>query len=216
MPQSLNYSPTFAERYPVAFIAALVDAGLAMLAAYLAFFIRFDTYDLTSPYLLAAIAWAALVVAASFVMGAYGSWRGQSFLRQVLRVVGGWLLAAAVLTMLGFLLKTSANYSRLWFTYTMAISAGLGIGLRLLVFIALRRARRSGRNLKQVVVVGPTDGQGAALPSAFALREQGYAVAGIVSCTESADWLSTLPEKVAAAGAHEVWLMLPLNEGAQI
>lgn len=32
MPQSLNYSPTFAERYPVAFIAALVDAGLGMLA----------------------------------------------------------------------------------------------------------------------------------------------------------------------------------------
>ena len=216
MPQTLSYSPTFAERYPVAFAAALVDAGLAILAAYLAFFIRFDTYDLTSPYLLAAIVWAALVVAASFVMGAYGSWRGQSFLRQVMRVVGGWLLAAAVLTMLGFLLKTSANYSRLWFTYTMAISAGLGIGLRLLVFIALRRARRSGRNLKQVVVVGPTDGQGAALPSALALREQGYAVAGIVSCSESADWLSTLPKQVAAAGAHEVWLMLPLNEGAQI
>ena len=56
MPQSLNYSPTFAERYPVAFISSLFVAGLAMLAAYLAFFIRFDTYDLTSPYLLAAIA----------------------------------------------------------------------------------------------------------------------------------------------------------------
>lgn len=216
MPQSLSYSPTFAERYPVAFAAALADAGLAMLAAYLAFFIRFDTYDLNPPYLLAAIAWAALVVASSFLMGTYGSWRGQPFPRQAMRVVGGWLLAAAVLTMLGFLLKTSTSYSRLWFTYTMAISACLGIGLRLLVFLALRRVRRSGRNLKQVVVVGPSNGQDASLPSALALREQGYAVAGIVSCSESPDSLSRLPEKVVAAGAHEVWLMLPLSEGALI
>jgi putative colanic acid biosynthesis UDP-glucose lipid carrier transferase len=216
MPQSLSYSPTFAERYPVAFAAALVDAGLAMLAAHLAFFLRFDTYDLSAPYLLAAITWAALVVAGSFVMGAYGSWRGQSFARQVMRVVGGWLLAAAVLTMLGFLLKTSNSYSRLWFIYTMAISAGLGISLRLLAFLALRHARRLGRNLKQVVLVSPAHGHGVKLPSALALREQGYAVAGHISCSESSDWLDLLPEQVEAVGAHEVWLMLPLQEGAQI
>ena len=216
MPQSLSYSPTFAERYPVAFAAALVDAGIAMLAAYLAFFLRFDTYDLTDPYLVAAISWAALVVVASFLVGAYGSWRGQSFLRPVMRVVGGWLLAAAVLAMLGFMLKTSASYSRLWFAYTMAISAGLGIGLRLLMYLALRRARRSGRNLKQVVLVTPSDAPGVKLPSALALREQGYSVAGEVSCSESSDWLSALPGQVDSAGAHEVWLMLPLNEGAKI
>ncbi|WP_261789201.1 hypothetical protein [Thauera aminoaromatica] len=44
-------------------------------------------------------------------MGAYGSWRGQSFARQVTRVVGGWLLAAAMLAMLGFLLKPESVLS---------------------------------------------------------------------------------------------------------
>lgn len=216
MPHSLRYSPTFAERYPVAFAVALIDAGIALFAAYLAYFIRFGSFDLSPRYLVGAIVWAGLVVASLFVMGAYGSWRGQPFLRQVTGVVGGWLLAAALLTMLGFLLKTSESYSRLWFMYTMAISAGLGSGLRLLGFLALRRARRAGRNLKQVVVVGPTRGQGVRLPPALALREQGYAVVDVVDCSESSDWVRKLPETVEAASAHEVWLMLPLSEGAQI
>lgn len=100
MSHSLNYTPTFAERYPVALATALVDAGIAILAAYLAFFLRFDTFDLSSFYLMGAITWASLVVSALFMVGAYGSWRGQSFLRLVARVGGGWLLAAAVLSML--------------------------------------------------------------------------------------------------------------------
>lgn len=213
MPRSSNYSPTFAERYPVPLAAALIDAGLAMLAAYLAFFLRFDTFDLPPPYLIAAIAWSCALVASLFVMGAYGSWRGQSFLRQAARVAGGWLLAAAALTMLGFMLKTSAHYSRLWFAYVILISVGLGISLRLLTFVALRHARRSGRNLKQVVVVGSDTGQGLHIPSELALREQGYAVAAVVKCDNSPAWLDSLPHQVDETGAHEVWLMLPLSKG---
>ncbi|MCM8564560.1 undecaprenyl-phosphate glucose phosphotransferase [Thauera linaloolentis] len=187
-----------------------------MLAAYIAFSLRFDAFDLSTPYLIAAITWSCTVVASLFVMGAYGSWRGQSFLRQVTRVAGGWLLAASILTMLGFLLKTSAQYSRLWFTYTMLISAGLGVSLRLLAFLALRHARRAGRNLKQVIVVGSDAGRGLRLPSQLTLREQGYAVAAIVRCSNSPEWLDTLPQQVDEARAHEVWLMLPLSEGGHI
>ncbi|THF65027.1 undecaprenyl-phosphate glucose phosphotransferase [Pseudothauera rhizosphaerae] len=216
MPYSPSYSPTFAERYPVTQAAALIDAGVAMLAAHIAFFMRFGTFDLPSHYLIVAITWASTVVASLFLMGAYGSWRGQSFLRQVMHVAGGWLLAVAMLAMFGFLLKTSASYSRLWATYTVLISVGLGISLRLLTFLALRWARRAGRNLKQVLVVAPTGRKGLRLPAELALRSQGYAVAGIVECDQSSDWLTTLPEQADTTGAHEVWLMLPLSEGAHI
>jgi putative colanic acid biosynthesis UDP-glucose lipid carrier transferase len=216
MPQSLNYSPTFAERYPVALAAALVDAGTAIFAAYVAFFLRFGSFDVDQRYFLGAITWAALVVGALFVMGAYGSWRGQSFIRQVTRVVGGWLLAAAMLTMLGFLLKASESYSRLWFSYTMVISAGVGVGLRLLVFMLLRRARRTGKNLKRVVVVRSIAGQEARLPTQLALREQGYELSDTISCSDGTDWLEALCDKVNTSGAHEVWLMLPLSQGMRI
>lgn len=216
MPLSPRYSPTFAERYPVPLTAALVDAGIAVLAAHFGFFLRFNAFDLNPPYLIGAITWACTAVVSLFVMGAYGSWRGQSFLRQMAHVAGGWLLAAAALTMLGFFLKASESYSRLWFMYTMAISAGLGICLRLLVFLALRHARRAGRNLKQVVVVGAAGGQGLRLPSAFALRGQGYAVTEVVECDDSTKWLNKLAESVVETGAHEVWLMLPLSEGRHI
>ncbi|WP_232756731.1 undecaprenyl-phosphate glucose phosphotransferase [Thauera phenolivorans] len=200
----------------MAFAVALIDAGIALFAAHLAYFIRFDSFDISPRYLVGAIVWACLVVGSLFVMGAYGSWRGQPFLRHVSGVVGGWLLAAALLTMLGFLLKTSESYSRLWFMYTMAISAGLGSGLRLLGFLALRRARRAGRNLKQVVVVGPASRKGLRLPPELALREHGYAIAEVLDCSDSPDWVTKLPDQVDATGAHEVWLMLPLSEGALI
>lgn len=216
MPPISNYSPTFAERHPVPLAAALIDAGVAMLAAYVAFFVRFDAFDLSPPYLPGAITWACLVVVSLFIVGAYGSWRGQSFLRQATRVAGGWLLAAAMLATLSVLLKTSASYSRLWFIYTMATSAGLGISLRLLAFLALRRARRAGRNLKQLVVVGPPGGQGLRLPSELALREQGYAVTAVVECSDDTAWLDTLTEQVDQTRAHEVWLMLPLSGGQHI
>ncbi|THF63111.1 undecaprenyl-phosphate glucose phosphotransferase [Pseudothauera nasutitermitis] len=216
MPHSLNYTPTFAERYPVALATALVDAGIAILAAYLAFFLRFDKFDLSSFYLMGAITWASLVVSALFIVGAYGSWRGQSFLRQVARVGGGWLLAAAVLSMLSFFLKTSTSYSRLWAVYTVLITIGIGTSLRLLVFLALRQARRAGRNLKQILAVLPTEARGQILPSTLSLRAQGYAIASILECDEGADWLRTLPEQADASKAHEVWLMLPLSEGGHI
>ncbi|NUQ49020.1 MAG: undecaprenyl-phosphate glucose phosphotransferase [Phycisphaerae bacterium] len=213
----MNYSPTFAERYPVALAAALTDAGLALLAAHLGFLLRFDSLELSTHHLMGAITWASLLVCGLFIVGAYGSWRGQSFVRQAARVVSGWLLAAAVLTMLIFLLKASANYSRLWFAYTMLISAGLSVGVRLLAYLALRRARRAGRNLKLVVVVvGPGGLASLRLPSELALRAQGYAVVSFLECSDSPHWLSALSEHVDAASAHEVWLMLPLSERQQI
>lgn len=216
MPDLKSHPPTFAERYPVAFAAALVDSGIALLAGHLAFYIRFDSFELDPHYLLGSIAWAGLAVCTLFALGGYGSWRGQSFTRQAARAVGGWLLAAALLTVVGSLLRTSADYSRLWFAYTMAISAGLGIGLRLLTFLALRTARRAGRNLKHVVVVRPADDGGHRLPSELALREQGYVVAAAVACSESPEWSAALLEQVEHISPHEVWLMLPLSEGARI
>ncbi|ENO91827.1 UDP-phosphate galactose phosphotransferase [Thauera sp. 28] len=216
MPYSINYSPTFAERYPVALAAALVDAGAAVLAAYLAFYLRFNNTELSPLYVAGAILWASLAVLMLFLVGAYSSWRGQSFARRAARSVSGWLLAATALTMLGFLLKVSEDYSRLWFAYTVTLSVGLGIGLRICAFVALRRARRSGRNLKQLVVVTPAGVRSSKLPPEPALREQGYTVSRAVSCSSSPEWLEELAAAVEGTRAHEVWLMLPLNEGAQI
>lgn len=216
MPYSVSYSPTFAERYPVALAAALIDAGAAVVAAYLAFYLRFGTTEISPHYVASAVLWASLAVCMLFMAGAYSSWRGQSFVRRAARSVSGWLLAAAALTMLGFLLKVSEDYSRLWFAQTVAISVGLGIGLRICVFVALRHARRAGRNLKQVVVVAPTNVRRPKLPPEFVLREQGYTVSRVVSCSQSPEWLNELAVAVDGTRAHEIWLMLPLNEGAQI
>jgi putative colanic acid biosynthesis UDP-glucose lipid carrier transferase len=216
MPNSLRYSPTFAERYPVALIAALIDVGITVFGAYLAYFLRFSQLGMSTPYVLATAVWTGVVVFCLFVVGMYGAWRGKGFGSQAAHLLAGWLLAGAAMTMIGFFAKHGAEYSRIWFLSTLGISAATSIGLRLLAHVALRRARRAGRNLKQVVLVCPGRGNLPRLPGEKVLHEQGYSLAAVLNCAEPEDWLAALPDRVNAAMAHEVWLMLPLKDGALI
>lgn len=216
MPNSLRYSPTFAERYPVTLIAALIDAGITVFGAYLAHFLRFSHLEMSMPYVLATAVWAGVAVFCLFLVGMYGTWRGKSFTLQATHLLVGWLLVGAAMTMVGFLAKHGVHYSRIWFLSTLGISATTSIGLRFLAHLALRSARRAGRNLKQIVLVCPGRENLPQMPSEKALHEQGYTLAAILNCAEADDWLAALPGRVDAARAHEVWLMLPLKDGALI
>lgn len=216
MPNALRYSPTFAERYPVALTAALIDAGIAVFAAYLAHWLRFPQMEVSTHYVLATAVWAGVAVFCLFLVGMYGTWRGKSFTSHAAHLLAGWLLAGALMTMIGFFAKHGNDYSRIWFLSTLGISVTASIGLRLLAHLALRRARRAGRNLKQVVLVCPGPENLPRLPSVKLLHEQGYALTEVLNGAESEDWLAALPGRVDAAKAHEVWLMLPLKDGALI
>lgn len=68
------------------------------------------------------------------------------FLRQVSRLLLGWMAAAGMLLSLSFFLKTSDDYSRLWFISLLLIGAALSLSMRLFAYIFLRQLRAGGRN----------------------------------------------------------------------
>src|SRR5690606_32755173 len=141
-----RYQPTFAERYPVAMLAALADFMLVVVAVYLAHWWRFDNLQLSSRYLFAAMLSAVTVMLSLWASGLYGSWRGKSFASQVWVLAMGWMIAIGVLLTIAFFIKASEGYSRQWFLYFVLIGSGLSALLRLLMFGFLRQLRSSGRN----------------------------------------------------------------------
>lgn len=211
-----RYRPTFAERYPVAMLVAVVDFMLVMGAAYLAHWWRFNQLEMPSLYQSVALISALLAVLSLWLFGLYGSWRGKSLPAQVFRHLVGWAVVVGLLLSIAFFLKVSEDFSRQWYAYFVLLASGSSLCLRVLMFIALRRLRSSGRNLKLVLLV---DGGGSAaeyLRSGRAWDEDGFRIVHSLSFSKSATWIKTLVAEVDKHGVHELWLCLPLAEGSAI
>lgn len=208
--------PILAERYPVAFIAGLIDILLIIFGAYLAHYFRFETWQLPDRYAVATLTITLMVTMCQIMLGTYSSWRGRQFFHQISRVYFGWLLALAVITGLAVFLKVSTDYSRIWLTTTLVVSLGFVTVFRLSVFLLLRHVRIRGKNLKRILVVesdATTHELNSKLPE---LPEQGYHIAKRVQLTQDHNWLESLLTNVVNSGAHEVWLCVSLQQGEAI
>lgn len=208
--------PILAERYPVAFFAALLDIALIVIGAYLAHYFRFSSWTLPHHYGVATIAIALTNSLCQIMIGNYSSWRGQRLIRQLGRVYTAWFITIALITGAAVLLKVSTDYSRIWVTTTLMTSIVLVSFARIGIFALLRHIRAKGKNLKNVLVVECASDLQELNRSVSALAEYGYKVAQRLRITDEAQWTARLVESVIACEAHELWLRLPLNQGEQI
>ncbi|XQE65876.1 undecaprenyl-phosphate glucose phosphotransferase [Pseudomonas sp. P3C3] len=211
-----RYQPTFAERYPIPLLAAVLDFLLVIAAVYLAYWLRFDSADLNAHYTTAAFTISSVVMLSLWGSGVYGSWRGISLARQIGNVLVGWVFAVGILLAVIFFLKVSDNYSRRWFVYVLFLGGGLSVLLRLIVYWLLRLLRSGGRNLKHVLVVDAGGASVERLNSSRSLREFGFRIAESLDFSRDSEWINALELRVAVLGVHEVWLCLPLSEGAAV
>lgn len=216
MPFESRYRPTFSERYPIPMLAAVLDFLLVVLAVYIAHWLRFGTIDLNAAYATATISFALVVMLCLWGAGAYGSWRGLSFARQLGNICLGWIAAVGLLLTLSFFFKVSTIYSRQWFIYVLLIGGCLSVALRLTVFLMLRQLRSSGRNLKSVLIVDAGGTSAHLLNNGYSLGEFGFRIETTLSFSRGDEWLESLESQVAGLGVHEVWLCLPLSEGDSI
>lgn len=216
MKPQTHYNPTVAERYPLAFIAGLVDFLLIVAGSYVAHWLRFNDWFMLDHYLVATLVVAVVLVVCQMMLGTYLSWRGRHLWVQLGRMFVGWLLALAVVASIAVLLKVAENYSRIWLVSTLAVALAFVTVFRIIVFLILRNLRIHGRNLKRVLVI---EMENAAAPLRSVLEElpeQGYTVAGFFPLRHDEGWYDELRVKVQECGVHEVWLCLPLNQGEAI
>ena len=84
----------------------------------------------------------------------YQPWRGADLMRLVRRVILNWILVILILSVLGFVTKTSVYFSRKVVLIWMVLTPLALVALRLEVYLGLRWLRQQGRNTRSVVIAG--------------------------------------------------------------
>lgn len=216
MENNVVHRPTFAERYPITLIAAFADMGLTTSASFVAYYIRFQHWQMPANYYVATFSFSLLIVFCMTLTGVYSSWRGKNFLKQILQVYTGWLIAIGAILSISVYLKISSDYSRTWFTLAATCGMALSTMLRIVAFLFLRAMRLRGRNLKQVILVGEGGSVANTLNHGRDISEFGFFIVDSIPFQQTGGWLDDLANAVSRSSIHEVWLCLSLKDASHL
>lgn len=133
------------------------DPICAVVAAYLAYFIRFDTWRMSSFYVVALIILMLATLAASILFRVYERPLGERAYEQYCCIAASWTTGFAALLALGYLLKVGDLYSRGWVTLTFFLGLALMAAVRQLAAATLWYLRRQGVGLRRCLLVGATE-----------------------------------------------------------
>ena len=139
----------------IAFFHRIIDALVILVALAISLEMTHGL-DLEGPYVQAGILAVLLFSMFGSSQQLYGSWRLEPLHSAVSKTLLVWLWTAIALIVIGFLGKTSSDYSRaatlVWFALAPTMLAASRISLRLV----LNTARASGRNTRTLAIAGKT------------------------------------------------------------
>ena len=131
----------------------LLDALVVAASSGLAYLLRNGVAPASGEILTSTMLAVVLTINALQIGGTYTKNVTDNFVVQIGRVVHAWTLVFVCLVILGYLTKTSGEYSRIW-AVTWYSSALIGFALvRLLAVSQVQRWRRSGQLARTVAIV---------------------------------------------------------------
>ncbi|WP_445005966.1 undecaprenyl-phosphate glucose phosphotransferase [Halomonas mongoliensis] len=206
------------ERYPAQLIVPVVDILAMAAGALLAYWFRFETFELHERYWLATAIMALLVVLLNVMQRGYTRWRITRISTLLAKLCLVWAVVAIIAASLIYFAHAAERFSRLWVGGALVISFGISASARVAAQIVLRRARRFGRARRSVFLVGPS---AQLLQVGKGMRNapaEGYSIAGVSRMTGEPDptELDQLARRVVASGAREVWICVPLEMGGLV
>jgi Undecaprenyl-phosphate glucose phosphotransferase len=188
---------------------------IVLVSCLLAYWLRWGYDPLSSGYLVALL--LSLLIS-SIVFPATGAFRREfewAFMRKLRRLIAGWAVVVLVLVSVAAMLKVTDYYSRIWFgTWVLMCAAGL-IAMLLITHAAAVRARKKGRNRRDIVLVGA--GETARRVEAQ-IRNDPLSGMNLVACFGKA-WsehqvllIEELTAYIDEHGIRGVWIALPWDE----
>lgn len=130
----------------------LVDAGLICAALWVPHMLY--GVDIGDRNIIAAVLAVVCFYIFAEAKGLYASWRMGGIVLEITDIIIAWGTVVAVLVMLAFMSKTSANFSRMVvITWFAAAPFGLAMA-RVIIRIFLREMRRAGKNTRTLAIVG--------------------------------------------------------------
>ncbi len=130
------------------------DVLMVLFAALLTYFWRFDSWEMSMNYQMATLIALLLVPLAFSSAGIYQSWRGGLLISEMRRVTLALIGVILILILLGFVTKTSSDYSRLWLGGWALLSWMLLMAYHVFLRFALRWIRQKGFNTRSIAVIG--------------------------------------------------------------
>ncbi|HSW70205.1 MAG TPA: undecaprenyl-phosphate glucose phosphotransferase [Gammaproteobacteria bacterium] len=138
----------------LAILLRIMDVAAVMIGGLLAYYCKFDSWDLTSQYQAALWAAALLTLFVFSFFHIYDSIRALSFWQHLRSLIQAVFVLFFMLAGLAFLTKTGESYSRSWFLLLGGFSFVLLILFRCIMLIALRLMRSHGWNERRVIIIG--------------------------------------------------------------
>ena len=194
-------------------LVALIDVAIVIIFSFIAHWLRYSTFDLDVKFKTLSAGIALLQLICSTYLGVYDSWRGKSLPSILKRYSTSLLCVAALLTTFLVFTKTAEMFSRIWLGLLLLLIWFSGITYRSIHFWIFRKIRRSGANLRKILLISTPETN---LFSAEALKEYGYEITSTISSTDmeeliNEEHLSGLIDKL---NINEIWINLPLNLGS--
>ncbi|MFD2235658.1 undecaprenyl-phosphate glucose phosphotransferase [Phaeospirillum tilakii] len=157
----------------------LADLAIILAAGFLAHWLRFGGADPLAQEEWLAMSFATMLALVVFNLGqAYAARLAGSVWALSARAIGLWALVFLLMVATGFMLKVSADFSRIWAGLWLGLATAGFVGARLVAVERVRRAQRDGRLSARVAVLG-AEANGRALAHRLRSGEDSVRLAGL-------------------------------------
>ena len=196
------------------------DAAIAMLVSLLTLWamshINIDGDD----YLFLIVIGSLILPVVGELIGLYQPWRGRSLYTMLGVYVLSWLAAIGVISLLLVATHTTQSFSRLWMGTTALAVLMVGSLVRAGLYAYLRHLRATGRNLKNVLIIGQLDNVSLLEQRVRELPHAGYVIVGQHMDSGGSEFMNKMAafaiKNTFKRQFDEIWLGYPLVEGARV
>ena len=207
-------------------LTRLADWGAVLFGGWLAYVIRFNQWQIdVERYSWALLVFLLMVGIIFPLMGVYQSWRGKFRHRLILQLGMSYALVGLSLTSILYFFDLSERYSRIWIALFITIAFVSSVLVRGIAYPFINRLRLSGRNRREVLVIGDTQSCYTALMSVVNNPSCGFDVSRVVLLEGEdqypfAHFQTSIeyyhPGEILEVVEREVWLCLPLARGNEV
>lgn len=206
------------QSYPMHRLAMLSDCIAVLLGSTLAYILRFGVSSVADHFILATAVVMLCVILVNFTTESYSQWRTTSLLRLLRNLLQNWALVSLIVATLIYFTDASQKYSRLWLGFSLLFSFMLAGAARVSAHLLLSHLRTSGRNRRQVYLLGPP---ATLLKVARKMRKnsnEGFSIGGVTRLTAALpdSPLQEVVDKIRCSGCDEVWISVPLDMGSTV
>jgi putative colanic acid biosynthesis UDP-glucose lipid carrier transferase len=135
-------------------VLRLLDALIVLATGIALYAWRYSDWSIPSYYREAFLLVTVAVFAAFPAFGVYSTWRMGQFKDALRRLTLAWAFVATCLIVAGFMVKTSALYSRLWMGLWWASAWAAMLFVRAALRYVFHLVRMKGWNCRRIVIVG--------------------------------------------------------------